>query len=176
MNASQILHALEGKVGNRCNFIGVYFSDELRVLKSKCKYETHPFVFIVNTLRLRDRRLMGHYLTIYVDNKKKLLCFIDSYALHREFYNKEINEFCESDFKLYELPFRLQHFASLVCGLYAVFFTITLSRGGVNGLEQSILEYFKRGKYKYNDAIIIKHMYKRLGEQLPSYSSVFRQR
>lgn len=173
MNSSQILNAIEGRLGNECKFIGIYFSDELWKVRLIRKKESRPIVCIVNTLRLQDTDVMGHYLTFYCDTKNKLLYFIDSYALKKEFYNKEINEFCKGGLKICYLPFRMQDFASFVCGLYAIFFTITLSREGVNAIETAIRLYFRRGKYKYNDAIIVKHMYTNLGDSLPPYNSVF---
>lgn len=107
MNASQILKVIEGKTGKYCKFIGVYFSDELQKVKLRCKKESEPVVFIVNTLRLQDEDVMGHYLTFYWNKTKKLLYFMDSYALPKEFYNNEINDFCSGAFKLRYLPFRL---------------------------------------------------------------------
>lgn len=57
--------------------------------------------------------------------------------------------------------------------MYAIFFTILISREGVHSIEEEIYSYFRRGKTKLNDAMIVKYMYDRFADDLPPYGSVF---
>lgn len=168
MNTEQIYRAIERHLGSYRNFIGVYLSDNLEWIKR----EKEPVVFIVNTLRMSDpATLMGHYIVLYYDKKRKFVYFIDSYNFDKQLYNTEINRFC-TGLTVEYLPFRLQNFKSLVCGLYSIFFTVILTREGVRGIDQVVRLYFKRGKFKYNDAIVTKYCYKRFN--LPPYHTVFK--
>lgn len=135
-------------------YLGIHSIDSFHELNLSNVNRCCVVIFIDNM----TRKNLGHWVVAMKLNKD--LYFLDSFAKHPSFYNKNINN-KYFNFSYY-LVKRLQANDSTSCGAYCIFFIHSILRSEYNiaRLENILTSTFFSNHYKKNDRNIAEYVFK----------------
>ena len=171
MNASDINYALKDRLGKYVNFLGAFPRDHLNKYVIPSYREKH-IAIIYNTLDIKSRWKMGHWISIVISRSPcKQIFWFDSAGLSPEHHSKDFMNFFlrNSEFNRFNWCRRLQPLYSRKCGLYNLYWIREISLYDLTQGLSRIITFFANKNRDTNDKKVLAYYLKHLNARSCTY-------